>query len=76
MLGVSFTTWIIFMLGIFLGYILGNSEFRKRFFRGVKSFLSQNRKNVEELNKQYKANGLGKKKKRKIYYHDSDDEAN
>lgn len=41
MLGVGFGTWLIFLLGILLGFLLGNKEGRVKFFKGFRSFLGQ-----------------------------------
>ena len=52
MLGVSLQTWLIFGLGIFLGMLLANKDFRVKFFKGFRGFLAQLNKGARVANRQ------------------------
>lgn len=79
MLGVSFTTWIVFLLGGLLGYLLGNKEGRIKFFRGLRGFLGsvsksadrENRRQEKDLRKYHK--GIYGEKRKRPKPQDDDD---
>ncbi len=46
-------TYIVFGLGILVGMILGNKDFRVKFFKGLRGFLAQIGRGAREQNKRY-----------------------
>ena len=46
-------TYIVFALGILVGGILFNKDFRQKFFRGFRGFLSQIGRGAREQNRLY-----------------------
>jgi DnaJ-class molecular chaperone len=50
-------TYIVFGLGVLVGLILGNKEFRYKFFKGFRSFLGGVGKGAQNLNRSYGGRG-------------------
>lgn len=46
-------TYIVFLLGILVGAILANKDFRKKFFVGLRHFLGNISKGAQGINKTY-----------------------
>lgn len=45
--------WIAFGLGILVGLLIGNKDFRVRFFTGLRGLMGQASKGAKNLNQQY-----------------------
>jgi hypothetical protein len=52
MLGISFSGWLMFGIGLLAGLLLGNKDFRIKFFKGLRSFFSSVGRGAQEQNKQ------------------------
>lgn len=46
-------TYVIFLLGILVGVIVGNKNFRYKFFKGLRGFLAQLGQGARSYNKKY-----------------------
>ena len=47
-------TYIVFGLGVLVGMILGNKDFRYKFFKGLRGFLGNVGKGAKDLNTSYR----------------------
>jgi len=46
-------TYIVFLLGILVGMLLGNKDFRYKFFKGLRGFIGQLGKGARDYNQRY-----------------------
>lgn len=51
MLGISFSGWLMLGIGFLAGLLVGNKDFRVKFFKGLRGFLSSTSKNAKEQEK-------------------------
>lgn len=50
---MNLTIWIILGIGIFIGLILGNKDFRVKFFTGLNKFMGGLNKGARQINETY-----------------------
>ena len=49
----SLGTYIVFALGVLVGMILGNKDFRYKFFKGLRGFMGQLGQGARSYNRRY-----------------------
>ena len=48
-------TYVVFALGILVGILVGNKDFRYKFFKGLRGFLGQLGRGARSYNEQYRS---------------------
>lgn len=51
--GLGFEHWLMYGLGLLTGLLVGNPQFRVKFFKGLRSFLAQLSSSARSYNRQH-----------------------